>query len=164
MHARHKAARSGQHGTARHSTAQHSTPQHSTAQHPHRGRGERAHGSGYGGTRVGRARRTFQRSEVHGLENILVQLGGLRGLVREPHLDEGVGHTLHAHAHGSVPHVGLASLRDGVEVEVNDLHGVGGGGRGHPGRTRQCKKTPRKQFHMHNSSRRSNSGTCAHAS
>mmetsp|Transcript_43526 Transcript_43526/g.93229 ORF Transcript_43526/g.93229 Transcript_43526/m.93229 type:complete len:535 (+) Transcript_43526:75-1679(+) len=60
-------------------------------------------------------------SEIDGFENVRVQLLGLLALEGEPHHEESVSQTLNAETNGSVPHVGVAGLREGVVVPVNDL-------------------------------------------
>ncbi len=58
---------------------------------------------------------------VDGLEDLEVELTGLRTVERHTKSHEGVGETLNSETDGSVTHVGVASLRDGVVIDVDDL-------------------------------------------
>lgn len=57
---------------------------------------------------------------VDGLEDLLVKLLGVWSIEGQAKDHEGVGETLNTDTNGTVAHVGLASLGNGVVVDVND--------------------------------------------
>ena len=65
-------------------------------------------------------------TEVDGLEDVLVELTGLGTVERHLELLEAVSKTLDADTDGTVTHVGVLGLLDGVEVAVNDTVQVAG--------------------------------------
>mmetsp|Transcript_989 Transcript_989/g.1567 ORF Transcript_989/g.1567 Transcript_989/m.1567 type:complete len:407 (+) Transcript_989:1659-2879(+) len=70
---------------------------------------------------LGELHRGTQTGEIDTLENLAVQLLGLRAVERHAQQDERVRQALHAHANGAVTHVGAPGSLHWVEVDVNDL-------------------------------------------
>mmetsp|Transcript_5523 Transcript_5523/g.7783 ORF Transcript_5523/g.7783 Transcript_5523/m.7783 type:complete len:590 (-) Transcript_5523:355-2124(-) len=84
-------------------------------------RGGRARVRGVGAVQAGQLAGGREGREVHGLEDLAVQLRGLRAFKGHAHLGEGVRESLHSDADGAVAEVGVLGLENGVEVDVDDL-------------------------------------------
>lgn len=63
---------------------------------------------------------SFESSVIDGFENLLVEQPGLRAVEGHAQSHEGISEALDTDADGTVAHVGLASLGNGVVVDVDD--------------------------------------------
>jgi hypothetical protein len=84
-------------------------------------RGRRALEGGVGTLLLGELHRGSQGSVVDGLEDLLVELTSLGRLEGHAQSKESIGETLDTKTNGSVTHVAVTSLLDGVVVHIDNL-------------------------------------------